>query len=448
MSSIATFYSFKGGVGRTMALANIAVLLAERGKRVLMVDWDLEAPGLHNYFVGRMSIEDGRGLLHLLGAAACRRPVRWEDYVTRVQLPQRGRLDLLHSGLGDPEYSQLLERFDWSEFFLSGYGGAFVENLRDEWLREYDYTFIDSRTGYTDAGGVCTMLLPDMLVAVFSANEQSLSGVEAAIAKVQAGRQKLDVDRPPLLVVPLPSRFDGRVEVEEARRWTSAFTRRLAKYYEDWLPRGTNYMRVVERMRVPHVPFYSFGEKLPVLEQSLTDPEGMGQVYALVARLFEDDFQDADLTLLGERADPKARQVTEDLIELAEELDERISTRLRLGRLVEGTARMLVALGAVSSVFVTTQAIERSTTSLTAVAAAFSLVVVISILIRSLLGAGIFSASSDRAKLATARDDLRVARRLNREQPDLLRQAYETAAAQLRSSEGRSTPSGSDEPGR
>ena len=46
MSTIATFYSYKGGVGRTMAMANVAVLLAQRGLRVLAVDWDLEAPGL------------------------------------------------------------------------------------------------------------------------------------------------------------------------------------------------------------------------------------------------------------------------------------------------------------------------------------------------------------------------------------------------------------------
>ena len=50
MSSIVTFYSYKGGVGRSMALANIAVLLARRGLKVLAVDWDLEAPGLERYF--------------------------------------------------------------------------------------------------------------------------------------------------------------------------------------------------------------------------------------------------------------------------------------------------------------------------------------------------------------------------------------------------------------
>ena len=47
---IITFYSYKGGTGRTMALANLAWVLASNDKKVLLIDWDLEAPGLHRYF--------------------------------------------------------------------------------------------------------------------------------------------------------------------------------------------------------------------------------------------------------------------------------------------------------------------------------------------------------------------------------------------------------------
>ena len=51
---IITFYSFKGGTGRSMALANVAYLLAKKGtlnsKPQLIIDWDLEAPGLHRFF--------------------------------------------------------------------------------------------------------------------------------------------------------------------------------------------------------------------------------------------------------------------------------------------------------------------------------------------------------------------------------------------------------------
>ena len=47
---IFAFYSFKGGVGRSMMLANAAEHLSRRGLNVLMVDFDLEAPGLERFF--------------------------------------------------------------------------------------------------------------------------------------------------------------------------------------------------------------------------------------------------------------------------------------------------------------------------------------------------------------------------------------------------------------
>lgn len=47
---IFTFYSYKGGVGRSMALANIAVRFQRQGYRTLLIDMDLEAPGLERYF--------------------------------------------------------------------------------------------------------------------------------------------------------------------------------------------------------------------------------------------------------------------------------------------------------------------------------------------------------------------------------------------------------------
>src|SRR4051812_20733485 len=52
--SIITFYSFKGGTGRSMALANLGYLFSRapssHASPVLLIDWDLEAPGLHTFF--------------------------------------------------------------------------------------------------------------------------------------------------------------------------------------------------------------------------------------------------------------------------------------------------------------------------------------------------------------------------------------------------------------
>jgi tetratricopeptide (TPR) repeat protein len=69
---IATFYSYKGGVGRSMALANVARWLQLQGLRVVIVDWDLEAPGLESFFAPsqeeREALRGRLGLIDLLAA--------------------------------------------------------------------------------------------------------------------------------------------------------------------------------------------------------------------------------------------------------------------------------------------------------------------------------------------------------------------------------------------
>ena len=64
---IYTFYSYKGGVGRSMALVNIAELMAQVGLNVLMVDWDLEAPGLEHFYPDKVDdILENPGVIDML----------------------------------------------------------------------------------------------------------------------------------------------------------------------------------------------------------------------------------------------------------------------------------------------------------------------------------------------------------------------------------------------
>jgi MinD-like ATPase involved in chromosome partitioning or flagellar assembly len=61
-----TFYSYKGGVGRTLAAANFALYLAKLGRKTVLVDFDLEAPGLDAKFAQFSGFElpvDQKGLL-------------------------------------------------------------------------------------------------------------------------------------------------------------------------------------------------------------------------------------------------------------------------------------------------------------------------------------------------------------------------------------------------
>ncbi len=161
---IITFYSFKGGVGRSMALANVAVALAACQKRVCVIDWDLEAPGVENYF-SRLSISpairDG-GLLHILEGKV----LEWDDLVNKVRVFGR-EFSLITAGQTSHAYTKRLQAFAWEAYYEQG-GGEFIEVFGSMLRTKFDYVLIDSRTGLTDASGVCTIQLPDILVLMFT----------------------------------------------------------------------------------------------------------------------------------------------------------------------------------------------------------------------------------------------------------------------------------------
>jgi len=287
---IVTFYSFKGGTGRTMALANIAILLARTGARVLAVDFDLEAPGLWRFFRHlERDLGNRHGLLDLLVAQSENRSetlADWHQYVIPVTF-DGGTVSLITSGRSDDGYPARVLGFDWQKFFRDSDGGSFIEHLRAEWAGQYDFTLIDSRTGITDTGGVCTIALPDLIVPVFAANHQNIEGILEVLKRAQEGRQHLAYDRSPALVLPVLSRFDSRTEHESANEWLDLVAERFSNFYADWLPGSIAPRKILERTKLPYVGFYSFGEKLPVMDPGITDPESLGYALNSVARLIE-----------------------------------------------------------------------------------------------------------------------------------------------------------------
>jgi len=62
------FLLISGGVGRTMMLADIAWILASNGRRVLAIDWNLDAPGLAEYLYPFLpnDHQNRRGVIDLL----------------------------------------------------------------------------------------------------------------------------------------------------------------------------------------------------------------------------------------------------------------------------------------------------------------------------------------------------------------------------------------------
>ncbi len=192
-----TFYSYKGGVGRTLALANVAVLLAQRGKKVLVVDFDLEAPGLTTLdpFVDAEGLPGVVDLVTSYIEDGAIPPL--ETYIHRCVMPVENMgqwvedisLDILPAGRDDDDgYGERLSRIDWNELYDTRDGFLFMENVRAAWeAAGYDYVLIDSRTGHTDVGGICTRQLPDAVVAVFFPNEQNLIGLRQVVRGVRQG---------------------------------------------------------------------------------------------------------------------------------------------------------------------------------------------------------------------------------------------------------------------
>lgn len=191
-----TFYSYKGGVGRSMSLANVAAALAQSGRRVVMIDFDLEAPGLDSF--EEFAVPKGRTgvveyVCHYLETGEVA-PI--QEFVHEVQpmnpadpskprQPLEGKLWLMTSGAKDDAYNRKRLSIDWADLYDNRSGAEFIDNFKAEIEDTYrpDYVLVDSRTGLTDVGGVCTLHLPDLVVLLFALNEQNLQGI-SSVARV------------------------------------------------------------------------------------------------------------------------------------------------------------------------------------------------------------------------------------------------------------------------
>lgn len=270
---VVTFYSYKGGTGRTMALANVAWILAAAGKRVLVADWDLDSPGLHRFFrpfIDPGALSSSGGVVELVRRyeQATRenveRPGDWHRDYAKVSrhaftidwpnFPGNGMIDFLGAGSQDQNYARSIYERDWDEFYERYGGGQFFDALRADMKKHYDYALIDSRTGWSDVAGICTVHMPDVLVDCFTFSEQGIDGA----ATVAANVSKL-TGRRPIRILPVPM----RVDLAEKKRADAG--RLAARQRFTSLPGAMSaserdsYWATVE---VPYQPYYAYEETL------------------------------------------------------------------------------------------------------------------------------------------------------------------------------------------
>ncbi|HND29568.1 MAG TPA: P-loop NTPase, partial [Myxococcota bacterium] len=251
-----TFYSFKGGVGRSLAVAHVALALANQGKHVVCMDFDLEAPGLDRYLP---PTEKRPGTLDIFDAwQSAEQDPNLDDFAAPVKLAalRRGSIRLVGSGHHAPDYSSRLSGLQWEHMPDMGQFLTWLRQRLTGW-DGVDHVLLDSRTGMTDLASLCTFHLPDCLIIIFALNHQGLEGSRLVAEAVQRRRS---VEEGPRRVLFLPARVDT-TDGEKQQEWLDRARNQLAGLGE--FPNG---------LLIPYDRTYAYGELLVAPEDAADWP--------------------------------------------------------------------------------------------------------------------------------------------------------------------------------
>lgn len=202
------FYSYKGGVGRTLLVANTAQFLAMAGRRVVALDLDLEAPGLHQKLANPSALraEPGelRGAVDALLEALEGEPRKQslQQIAIEIALPAGtgGSLLLIPAGSAPSHaYWAALERLNGSLRSNPRNGGlpeAILE-LQAQIAEKFapDLLLIDSHPGITELGGLATSILADRVVCLTTTAPESVEGTRV-VAEALRSAPRLSSQQP------------------------------------------------------------------------------------------------------------------------------------------------------------------------------------------------------------------------------------------------------------
>jgi tetratricopeptide (TPR) repeat protein len=187
-----TFYSYKGGVGRTLALSDMAIKLSMLGKKVCILDFDLEAPGAHykltNYSVPTVTEPlQRKGLVDFI--ADCQTeaepPLSIDAYITKFEPRNKSREDIYMIKAGDMtqnEYWQKLRGLNWHSMMTGDEITEtvsillYLKQLLQEHASGCEYLLVDARTGITDMGSAALNIMADDIVLLAANSKENFTG--------------------------------------------------------------------------------------------------------------------------------------------------------------------------------------------------------------------------------------------------------------------------------
>jgi hypothetical protein len=260
---VVAFYSFKGGVGRTTAAASFAIQRARLGERVVVLDLDIEAPGIGTLLDPGEGISGASwGVLdYLLERPVLQKAPDLREYYhacTREKVTGRGEILVVPAGQINSDFLAKLSRVDLEPAVPDQKHPLLIllEHVRDD-LRP-DWILLDCRAGISEAAGFVLSGLPHLSVLFGTASEQSWLGLRIVLERMGEDRVHRGLPQLECLLV------HAMVPDEPIRAMAEAdFSSRSADEFTGWYYASNPddpdedelwYVRDMENEFAPHLP--------------------------------------------------------------------------------------------------------------------------------------------------------------------------------------------------
>ncbi len=216
---IVAFYGFRGGAGRTTALAHIAAILSSRQVQVVAIDLDIEAPGL-GYVLDCPKLEKNRGTVSLLRMAEIedsKTIIRLAPHVVKSGLKTASPIRVIPAGtLSEYYLEQLVELATPLWHITPGPNPLLkiVDRVKEELAPQM--IFLDCRTGLSGLSASAIFHISDVIVCFLPVSEQALDGFEVFLKGLKTAKLKRN-SRPEILIVPsmVPDGPEGRQRLKD-----------------------------------------------------------------------------------------------------------------------------------------------------------------------------------------------------------------------------------------
>ena len=191
---VISFYSFKGGVGRTTAVAAVAINAARSGKRVVVVDFDLEAPGVGSILASPGDPAPDLGVIdyllerRLVPADALDISEFYQTSADPAVVKEGEPIHVVAAGKLDNWYLEKLARINYEFLYASAAEAGATESPLHQLLKSLraklkpDLILVDSRAGFHDLGGLSLSGIAHLQVLFGLNSAQSWAGLSLVVA--------------------------------------------------------------------------------------------------------------------------------------------------------------------------------------------------------------------------------------------------------------------------